>query len=114
MSESEALRYGAAYQINVAANEQAQQDNVMNGFGSNGGEEFLSYLQTGEGLIMSKDQGWKNWYDNISGRLVRIQNNDGSWQRASLHHKSGILYCNEPAVSAVNNDVDKLVALGGK
>ena len=29
-------------------------DNVMNGFGSNGGEEFLSYLQTGEGMIMGK------------------------------------------------------------
>ncbi|MBK7853328.1 MAG: hypothetical protein IPJ66_19935 [Bacteroidetes bacterium] len=114
MSESEALRYGAAYQINVAANEQAQQDNVMNGFGSNGGEEFLSYLQTGEGLIMSKDQGWKNWYDNISGRLVRIQNNDGSWN--GHHCITSPVFCTATSllILAVNNDVDKLVALGGK
>ena len=114
MSESEALRYGSAYKINVAANEQAQQDNVMSGFGSNGGEEFLSYLQTGEGLIMSKDQSWKSWYDNISGRLVRIQNNDGSWN--GHHCITSPVFCTATSllILAVNNDVSKLVSLGGK
>ncbi|MBL0256277.1 MAG: terpene cyclase/mutase family protein [Bacteroidetes bacterium] len=114
MSESEALRYGSAYKINVAANEQAQQDNVMSGFGSNGGEEFLSYLQTGEGLIMSKDQAWKSWYDNISGRLVRIQNNDGSWN--GHHCITSPVFCTATSllILAVNNDVSKLVSLGGK
>ncbi|HRH65360.1 MAG TPA: hypothetical protein PLU53_03610 [Bacteroidia bacterium] len=114
MSESEALRYGSAYKINEAANEQVQQDNVMNGFGSNGGEEFLSYLQTGEGLIMSKDQGWKTWYDNISGRLVRIQNNDGSWN--GHHCITSPVFCTATSllILAVNNDVEKLIALGGK
>ncbi len=49
LSETEAMQYGTAYEINQAAKIQAQSQDVMNGFGSNGGEEFLSYLQTGEG-----------------------------------------------------------------
>lgn len=60
MTSADADKYAAAYEINRAAAKQAQQNDVMNGFGSNGGEEFLSYLQTGEGMIMSKDDGWKN------------------------------------------------------
>lgn len=114
MSESEALRYGSAYKINSAASEQAQLDNVMNGFGSNGGEEFLSYLQTGEGMIMGKNMSWKNWYDNISGRLVRIQNNDGSWN--GHHCITSPVFCTATSllILAINNDVPALEALGGK
>ena len=60
--------------------DEAQREDVMSGFGNNGGEEFLSYLQTGESMIINKDQSWQNWYENMSGRLLKIQNNDGSWQ----------------------------------
>lgn len=114
MSESEALRYGAAYEINVAARQQAQRSDVMDGFGSNGGEEFLSYLQTGEGLIMSKDQEWKKWYDNITGRLVRIQNNDGSWN--GHHCITSPVFCTATSllILSVNNDVEQLMAMGAK
>jgi hypothetical protein len=110
MSESEALRYGTAYKINRAANQQAQQEDVMDGFGSNGGEEFLSYLQTGEGLIMSKDRDWKKWYGNVSGRLVKIQNDDGSWN--GHHCITSPVFCTATAllILSVNNDVQQLMA----
>ena len=110
LSESEALRYGTAYQINQAAKQQAQRDDVMNGFGSNGGEEFLSYLQTGEGLIMSRDEDWKKWYSNISGRLVKIQNDDGSWN--GHHCITSPVFCTATAllILSVNNDVQHLTA----
>jgi len=110
LSESEALRYGTAYEINKAANKQAQQDDVMEGFGSNGGEEFLSYLQTGEGLIMSKDHDWKKWYTNVTGRLVKIQNDDGSWN--GHHCITSPVFCTATAllILSVNNDVQQLMA----
>jgi len=112
LSESEALRYSTAYEINTAAKQQAQRNDVMDGFGSNGGEEFLSYLQTGEGMIISKDQEWKKWYDNISGRLVKIQNNDGSWN--GHHCITSPVFCTATSllILSVNNDVEQLMAQG--
>ncbi len=114
LSDSDAMKYGAAYEINQAAKQQAQREDVMSGFGNNGGEEFLSYLQTGEGLIMSKDVEWKKWYDNITGRLVKIQNDDGSWN--GHHCITSPVFCTATSllILSVNNDVDKLIALGSK
>lgn len=114
MTDDEAMKYGAAYEVNQAAKIQAQRSDVMDGFGSNGGEEFLSYLQTGEGLIMSKDVEWKKWYDNVSGKLVRIQNNDGSWN--GHHCITSPVFCTATAllILSVNNDVEQLMAMGGK
>jgi hypothetical protein len=114
LSESEAMRYGAAYEINQAAKQQAQRNDVMDGFGSNGGEEFLSYLQTGEGMIISKDQEWIKWYDNITGRLIRIQNNDGSWN--GHHCITSPVFCTATSllILSVNNDVEQLMAQGAK
>jgi hypothetical protein len=110
--KDEALKYSTAYEVYQSAKVQAQQDEVMNGFGSNGGEEFLSYLQTGESMIIGKDNAWKKWYDNMSGRLLRIQNDDGSW---SGHHCiTSPVFCTATCllILSVNNDVDKLIDLG--
>lgn len=114
MSESDAMKYNAAYEINMAAKQQAQQNDVMNGFGSNGGEEFLSFLQTGEGLIMAKDMEWKKWYDNVSGKLIRIQNEDGSWN--GHHCITSPVFCTATSllILSVNNDVEHLMVMGGK
>ncbi|HJW30234.1 MAG TPA: hypothetical protein VJ508_13420, partial [Saprospiraceae bacterium] len=81
--KDDAMRYSTAYEVYQSAKVRAQSDEVLDGFGSNGGEEFLSYLQTGESMIIGKDQTWTTWYDNIAGRMLRIQNDDGSW---SGHH----------------------------
>lgn len=68
-----------AYKINQASQQQAVRDDVMAGFGNNGGEEFLSFLMTGESMLMQGGDNWKKWYDMMSGKLVNIQNQDGSW-----------------------------------
>jgi hypothetical protein len=110
LSESQAMRYTTAYQVNKSANRLAQDENVMSGFGNNGGEEFLSYLQTGEGMIMSKDKSWKKWYDKMSARMLQIQNNNGSW---SVHHCiTSPVFCTATAllILSVNNDVEKLMS----
>jgi hypothetical protein len=74
-----AKELATAYSIHKASGEQAMRADVMSGFGSNGGEEFMSYLMTGESIIMQKGDDWKKWYDMMSGKLVNIQNPDGSW-----------------------------------
>ena len=84
----------------------------MNGFGSNGGEEFLSYLQTGESMMIGKDDGWDKWYDNISGRMLKIQNDDGSW---SGHHCiTSPVFCTATSllILSITNDADKLMEQG--
>jgi len=108
MSESQALKYSTAYQINKSSKKLAQDDNVISGFGNNGGEEFLSFLQTGEGMIISKDDDWHSWYDKTSGQLLNIQNNDGSW---SGHHCiTSPVFCTATCllILSVNNDLDRL------
>lgn len=105
LSEDEALRYATAYQVNYAAKATAQREDVLAGFGNNGGEEFLSYLQTGEGLLIAKDEGWKDWYSNISGKLVRVQNADGSWN--GHHCITSPAFCTATCllVLSVQNDI---------
>ena len=110
--KDEALKYATAYEVYNSAKVQAQRADVMDGFGSNGGEEFLSYLQTGESMIIGKDSEWKKWYDNMSGRLLSIQNDDGSW---SGHHCiTSPVFCTATCllILAVNNDVNKLTEQG--
>ena len=111
-AKDDAMKYSTAYQVYNSAKVKAQRDEVMDGFGSNGGEEFLSYLQTGESMIISKDNTWDNWYNNISGRMLKIQNDDGSW---SGHHCiTSPVFCTATSllILSVSNDADKLMELG--
>ncbi|MBS1977529.1 MAG: hypothetical protein JST46_09165 [Bacteroidetes bacterium] len=111
-SPDEAMKYATAYEVYQSAKAKAQEDAVMNGFGSNGGEEFLSYLQTGESMVIGKDQEWKKWYENISGRMLHIQNDDGSWN--GHHCITSPVFCTATCVLilSINQDTDKLVRLG--
>ena len=112
MSRGEAEKLNTAYQVYNAAKEQAQDERVISGFGNNGGEEFLSFLQTGESLVIGKDQGWKNWYQQTTGRLVDIQNNDGSWN--GHHCITSPVFCTATSllILSVNNDIEHLMAQG--
>ena len=113
-NKNDALQYATAYEVYQSAKIEAQREDVMSGFGNNGGEEYLSYLQTGESMIINKDQSWRNWYENMSGRLLKIQNSDGSWQ--GHHCITSPVFCTATCllILAVNNDVDNLVKLGGE
>ncbi|HKO82644.1 MAG TPA: hypothetical protein VJU78_19695 [Chitinophagaceae bacterium] len=79
VSATDAKELVAAYSINQASKAQAVREDVMLGFGNNGGEEFMSFLMTGESMLMQGGDEWKKWYDMISVKLVNIQNTDGSW-----------------------------------
>jgi hypothetical protein len=110
--KTKALKLSTTYKVYNSANTLAQQDNVVSGFGNNGGEEFLSFLQTGESMIIGKDRSWKKWYDDTSGRLISIQNANGTWN--GHHCITSPVFCTATCllVLTVNNDVEKLMALG--
>lgn len=112
LDEAEAMELNASYQIYEASKVKAQRDDVQKGFGNNGGEEFLSFLQTGESLILGQDDSWVNWYDNVSQRLLDIQNNDGSWN--GHHCITSPVFCTATCISilTIQNDIELLKGIG--
>lgn len=107
----EAEKYAAAYEVRKAASARAQDKEVLSGFGNNGGEEFLSFLMTGESLIMSQDNSWKKWYDETSARLLQIQNNDGSWN--GHHCITSPVFCTATCllILSIDKDIDFLIKM---
>ena len=72
------------------------------GFGSNGGEEFLSYMNLSESLRARGGEEWTRWNDKITANLQRIQNQDGSW---SGHHCiTGRTFCTSAALLVLMAD----------
>ena len=112
LSEEEAIDYAASYKVYNAAKNVAQREDVLNGFGNNGGEEFLSFLQTGESLVVNKDDDWKDWYDDMSGRILKIQNEDGSWN--GHHCITSPVFCTATSLLllTVENDIQFLSKVG--
>ena len=112
LTDSEATAYNTSYNVYQSAKNTAQREDVLNGFGNNGGEEFLSFLQTGESLVVNKDDDWKQWYDNMSGRILKIQNEDGSWN--GHHCITSPVFCTATSVLllTVENDIQFLSNMG--
>lgn len=98
----------------IKAQEQANQDSkkrlidrisdpgFVEGFGSNGGEEFLSYMNISEALVVEGGQQWTDWDQAMTANLSRIQNEDGSW---SGHHCiTGKTFCTSAAILVLTAD----------
>lgn len=49
------------------------------GFGSAGGEEYISYMNISETLAAQGGDDWKKWDKNVTAALEATQNDDGSW-----------------------------------
>ena len=74
----------------------------VSGFGSNGGEEFLSYMNIAETLVVKGGDEWKKWDASMSENLRRVQNDDGSW---SGHHCiTGRTFCTSTALLVLMAD----------
>lgn len=71
-----------------------------NGFGSNGGEEFLSYLNIGESLFQKGGNDWITWRNSVTANLNRIQNDDGSW--SGDHCITGRTFCTAAAIQVLS------------
>lgn len=112
LGDKDAMEYNAAYNVYQSSKNTAQREDVLNGFGNNGGEEFLSFLQTGESLAVNQDKDWKNWYDDMSGRILKIQNKDGSWN--GHHCITSPVFCTATSLLllTVENDIEYLKKMG--
>ncbi len=111
-AESEAMEYNTSYNVYQSGKDAAQREDVLNGFGNNGGEEFLSFLQTGESLVVNRDKDWKKWYTDMSGRILKIQNQDGSWN--GHHCITSPVFCTATSLLllTVENDIEFLSKIG--
>ncbi|HET6203064.1 MAG TPA: prenyltransferase/squalene oxidase repeat-containing protein [Planctomycetota bacterium] len=69
---------------------------VLRGFGSMGGEEFVSYMMASTSLAGPDGQGSTQWNGQIRGDLAKLQNADGSW--AGSHCITGRVFCTSAAV----------------
>jgi hypothetical protein len=72
------------------------------GFGSNGGEEFLSYMNIGESLVVKGGEAWEKWDKSITNNLNHIQNQDGSW--TGHHCITGRTFCTSAALLVLTVD----------
>lgn len=79
-----------------------QDKQFVAGFGSNGGEEYLSYLNLGESLILKGGDAWEKWDKSISDNINRIQNSDGSW--TGHHCITGRTFCTSAALLVLTID----------
>ncbi|HVO98038.1 MAG TPA: hypothetical protein VMT15_08220 [Bryobacteraceae bacterium] len=58
---------------------QLRDQRFVDGFGSIGGEEFFSYLNVSDGLRRSGGEEWSRWHTDITARILKLQNEDGTW-----------------------------------
>jgi len=81
----------------------------VQGFGSNGGEEFLSYLNIGESLFQKGGADWEKWDKSMTSNVNNVQNADGSW---SGHHCiTGRTFCTAAALNVLTIDRSPIAAV---
>jgi hypothetical protein len=93
---------------NTAAKVRAFDDQMLEGFGNNGGEEFLSYQMKSESLAIDGGDEWGKWMTKMNERLAKVQNPDGSW--TGHHCITSPAFCTATAISCLTaeRDVDWL------
>jgi hypothetical protein len=74
----------------------------VSGFGSNGGEEFLSYMMVSEALAAKGGAEWEKWNAQMGTLLARAQNGDGSW--TGHHCITGRTFCTAAALLVLMAD----------
>jgi hypothetical protein len=100
----QARKLAAAATQNSAQIARLGDDKLLDGFGNNGGEEFLSYLITSETMLIAGGDKFHQWQDKMQGRLTKVQNADGSW---SGHHCiTSPVFCTAAVVQCLTADQD--------
>ncbi len=116
----DAKRHLVAGEATVASADRAQgaliakldDAGFIQGFGNNGGEEFLSYMLVSESLVVKGDADWKRWDGSITKLVSAVQNGDGSW--TGHHCITGRTFCTAAALLVLMADRTPLpVAVAG-
>ncbi len=101
LSRTAADRKSNAPAIAVIAREMASPQ-MVNGFGSMGGEEYFSYLNVSDSLRRVGGEPWEKWNSEIKAKLVKLQNADGTW--AGHHCITGRVAVTSAAVLTLTAD----------
>jgi hypothetical protein len=110
MSRTERDRKQNAPQIKAMTSQLADERYVM-GFGSFGGEEFFSYLNIGDSLRRTGGPAWEKWNGDMKAKLVKLQNEDGSW--AGHHCITGRVAVTSAAILVMLVDREPIPAATG-
>lgn len=90
----------AKVQDQLAAN--VSKDQFTAGFGSNGGEEFLSFLNISETILVKGGKAWEEWDSKMVKGLEKAQDKDGSW--SGQHCITGKTFCTAAALLVLMAD----------
>ena len=93
------VAFEAAQKVVIARLDDPQ---FVAGFGSNGGEEFLSHMNIGESLVVKGGDDWRKWDAKMTKNLNRIQNGDGTW--TGHHCITGRTFCTATALMVLMVD----------
>ena len=85
-----------------AAEELLDSTSFQEGFGSMGGEEFLSYMNISDSLRRTGGEKWQKWNRDIQQKLTQLQNADGSW--AGHHCITGRIACTASAIMTMMSE----------
>lgn len=100
MDKSKADRLANSYAVNYTSSKVLQSDEIWEGFGNNGGEEYLSYMLTSESLAQQGKEPWLKWRQSIDPKFKQSQNPNGSW---SGHHCiTSPVFCTAAILQAMN------------
>ena len=104
VSEEEAATMVRAYDQNRQTTKMLKDERVLQGFGNNGGEEFLSFMMTSESLVLQGGEDWDGWNKRMLDLLQKVQNQNGSW---SGHHCiTSPVFCTAAAILTLTTDRD--------
>ncbi len=91
------------FQLGLARD--AKDGRFVAGFGSNGGEEFLSFLNLSETMLVRGGKDWDDWDGKMQESLPKAQDKNGSW---SGHHCiTGKTFCTASALLVLLADRTK-------
>jgi hypothetical protein len=109
LKAQDAAKLAEAKKAIDAQNRQLNDEALLSGFGSNGGEEFLSYLMSCESLVITGGKQFQEFTDKMHERLAKVQNPDGSW---SGHHCiTSPVFCTAAVVQCLTTDRDAKVLI---
>ncbi len=81
---------------------QVKDKRFVAGFGNNGGEEFISFINIGEALHAKGGNDWIEWEKQMAETIAKAQNEDGSW--AGQHCITGRTFCTASALMVLMSD----------
>jgi hypothetical protein len=100
VDRDKAERLTTSYAVNQSSTRTLQSDDIWNGFGNNGGEEYLSYMMTSEALAQQGKEAWLKWRQSIESKFKQSQNPNGSW--SGQHCITSPVFCTAAIIQAWN------------